>query len=79
METTKQYFKVDGKQISFLKFLLEAYDGIANLTTLNPKLGHIVINIAPGCEEDVKTLLWEIKDDVVMEQIKNDESEENSH
>ena len=70
---------MDGKHISFLKFLLEAYDGIANVTTLNPKTGHIVINVAPGCEEDVKTLLREIKDDVVMEQIENDEPQENNH
>lgn len=79
METIKQHFRVDQKHISFLKFLLEAYDGIANLTTLDPKSGHIVINIAPGCQEDVKTLLREIKDDVVMERIEHDESQENNH
>jgi hypothetical protein len=45
------------REVHFLRFILEAYEGIAVLTTLDPQLGHIRLSIAPGCERDVQHLL----------------------
>jgi len=76
LETIKKHFRVDRKKISFLQFILEAYDGIANLTTIDSASGHVVLNIAPGCENDVKTLLREIENDAPnkpIEQVRKDE------
>ena len=50
-----------------MKFIFEAYDGIANLTTIDPKLGIISINIPDGCDNTVDNLLEVLGHDILME------------
>ena len=52
-QTVKRQYRVDRREIAFLRFIFEAYEGIAIIETLNPESGLIVIYIAPGCEPDV--------------------------
>ncbi|GLI34148.1 DUF4911 domain-containing protein [Desulforhabdus amnigena] len=44
-------------QIHYLRFILEAYEGIGIVTTLDPRLGLIQLRIAPGCEEEIDRIL----------------------
>lgn len=44
-------------EIHFLRFILEAYEGIAVATTLDPGLGLMRLSIAPGCEDEVARIL----------------------
>ena len=69
VETTKKYYRIDRREISFLKFIIEAYDGLAVLTTIDSKKGIVVINIAPGCEADVEMILQDLKKNVMIENI----------
>lgn len=67
MESIKKYYRVDRREISFLRFIFEAYDGIATLTTIDPDSGIVVFCISPGCEEDVKMILHDLKRDIMIE------------
>jgi hypothetical protein len=67
VETIKGYYRVDRREIAFIKFIFEAYDGIAVLETLDPKAGIVVFHIAPGCERDVDAILQDLKREVVIE------------
>ena len=69
VETTKKYYRVDRREISFLKFILEAYDGLEVQTTVDSAKGIAVINIAPGCEADVELVLQDLKKNVMIEKI----------
>jgi hypothetical protein len=46
-------------EIHFLRFIMEAYEGIGVVTTIDPTLGLVQLSIAPGCEEDVARILEE--------------------
>ena len=74
VETIKRYYRVDRREIAFIKFIFEAYDGIAVLETLDPKTGIVAFHIAPGCERDVDGILEDLKREIVIEpaQIKNE-------
>ena len=74
VETIKRYYRVDRREIAFIKFIFEAYDGIAVLETLDPKTGIVAFHIAPGCERDVDEILEDLKSEIVIEpaQIKNE-------
>lgn len=67
MKTIKKYFRIDRKEICFLKFILEAYDGIATLTTIDARQGIILLRIAPGCEDEVETILQDLKKDTIIQ------------
>ena len=61
MKTIKKYFRIDRKEICFFKFIFEAYDGIATLTTIDARQGIVLLRIAPGCEDEVETILQDLK------------------
>jgi hypothetical protein len=67
VDTTKQYYRVDRRKIAFIKFILEAYDGLAIVKTLDPEKGLVEVRIAPGCEQDVELILQDLKRDIMIE------------
>ena len=67
MESHKRYFRIDKNKIGLLRFMLEAYEGIATLTTIDPVEGRVVLLVPPGCEEDVDTLLTDLSGDIFLE------------
>jgi len=70
MRSQKRYYRVDKREIGFMKFIFEAYDGIANLTTLDADMGTILINIPEGCNLYVENLLKELGRDILIESVK---------
>ena len=70
LQTIKQYYRVDRRQIAYLKFIFEAYDGIATLRTLNPRRGIILFYIAPGCEQDFQSILQDLSKQILIEPLK---------
>jgi len=71
LNTIKKYYRMERHGISFLRFILEAYDGIAILETLDSASGLVMLHIAPGCEDDVEMVLQDIKKDILIEQCKS--------
>ena len=69
METIKKYFRVDRCDISFIKFIIEAYDGLAVMTTVDRGRGVVELNIAPGCENEVDLILQDLKKDLLIEPV----------
>jgi len=66
LETIKKILRIDRREICFLKFILEAYDGIATLTTIDAQQGVVMLRIAPGCEGDVEAVLQDLKKDIII-------------
>lgn len=66
LETTRRRYRVDRRQISFVKFILEAYDNVAGMSTLDSRLAVVQITIAPGCETMVDGILDSIASEVAL-------------
>jgi len=47
--------------------MLESYEGIATLTTVDPDEGLVVLLVPPGCEAEVDTLLVDLAGEFYME------------
>ena len=69
MQTATKYLRIDRREIAYFKFIIEAYDGIAVVSTLDPMAGIIKLSIAPGCETDVERVLQDLKKDVMIETV----------
>ena len=65
----KKYYRIERKEICFLKFIFEAYDGIAMLTTVDSDLGVVMFHIAPGCEDDVEMILQDLQHHIMIEEV----------
>ncbi|MFC1863383.1 DUF4911 domain-containing protein [Thermodesulfobacteriota bacterium] len=57
METTNQIFCVDRQEINYLRVIIESYDGMAIVRTIDPYDALIEIQISPGCEDILFMLL----------------------
>ncbi len=71
LQTIQKYYRVDRREICFLRFIFEAYDGIAILTTIDPVLGFVVFHISSGCQEDVEMVLQDLKKEIMIEPVAN--------
>ena len=58
METSRHLFRVDRREINYLKITIESYDGMAVVKTIDPYAALIELQISPGCE----TLVFELLD-----------------
>ena len=65
-----RYFRVNRRDMVYLKFILEAYEGMNVMSTVNNAAGIIRIAIMPGFEDDMDALLAELGTKVTMESVK---------
>jgi len=69
MRAHRRYYRVDRREIAFLRFILEAYDGLAVLETLDPKRGEVVVYIARGCLDEADGILTDLQKTIQLEPI----------
>ena len=69
LKTTEQYYRVDRREIAFIKFIFEAYDGIVGIRTTDPAKGIIKLHIAPGCQEAVEQVLQDLKKKILIRRL----------
>jgi hypothetical protein len=66
-QASQYYYRVDRREIYFLKFIVEAYEGLAMMRTLEASRGIVVLHVAPGCEEELCRLLDSLGHDMLIE------------
>ena len=69
METIKKYYRVERKEISFLRFIFESYDGVAVLTTLDARAGIVVLRIAPSRQGEADMIIQDLKKEILIEEL----------
>ena len=73
MQTVVREYTVDKARIGFIRFIFEAYEGVAVVTTLNPKVdeqhGHIKLTIAPDRQETAFMVVEDLKKDFYFEAV----------
>jgi len=56
-ECSVRNYLIDPHQIHYLRFIIEAYPGMAVVSTVDSTLGLVSIAVAPGCESDILQIL----------------------
>jgi len=57
--------KISPDRIHYLKFILEGYDNLATLSTINARQGLVKISYLPEVKKDLSNLLTEITSEIV--------------
>ena len=63
MQTIKRLFRVDRRDINYLRTTIESYDGMAVVSTLDPNQAYLEIRISPGCEQLISELLDSLREE----------------
>jgi hypothetical protein len=62
--STPVYLTIDRGKIAWLTFLLESYEGLAVLRTVDPAAGRVLLLVAPGEEDETAELIQSIQEDL---------------
>ena len=62
-------YKVEKSRIGFLKFIFEAYGGLAVITTLDAGEGLVRFAIPPGCVDETKEVIKGLKEDIIINEV----------
>ncbi len=62
-------YRVDPYEIHYVKYILEAHEGLATLTTLDSKEGLIQLAVPPGCGRSLEVLMEALCQELEMERI----------
>ena len=63
------FYRIDPYEIHYLKFILEAYEGLATLTTLNSKTGLIQLAVPPERQGSLESLLEALGRELGLERV----------
>ena len=69
LNTTTAYYRINRRDISFFRFIFEAYDGIAVVSTVDSKQGIISVTTAPGCQNETETIIQGLKNEIMIEKV----------
>ena len=60
MKTETRYYRVERAEIGFIRFIFEAYEGIAVTSTVDEDKTVLAVRVAPGCGEEVERVLADL-------------------
>ena len=69
MKTIHKEYRVDKTKIGFIRFILEAHEGVAIATTLDSKTGHIRLAIAPDRVKTADMIVADLKKDFMFNEV----------
>ena len=67
MKTIQKYYRIDRRQLCYIKYLIEPPHRIALLRTVDPEAGIVALHISPGCEPVVDMILNDLKREIMIE------------
>ncbi len=65
----KKYFRIKKEYIAPVQFIVEGYEGMASVTTIDPQEAVIRIFIMPGFEDIIEELLSELEKNYSIREI----------
>jgi hypothetical protein len=68
-ECSIRNYLIDPYQIHYLRFIIEAYPGMAVVSTVDSTLGLVSIAVAPGCESDILQILEAERENLKLRQV----------
>jgi hypothetical protein len=69
MNTIQMYFRVNPKDQAYVKFLVESYEGLAAIRTVDPREGIMEWMIPPDLVEQAEALVESLRAEISIEQI----------
>jgi len=73
MDTRSLFLRVPRKEIAYLKFIIESYEGMAVIRTKDPYQAMVELMIAPGWEKEVDALIEDLQKEIPMERVEGEE------
>lgn len=64
-----KWFKINKSDIVLVQFIIEGYEGLATVSTIDPKAAILQVLIMPDFIKDAESILDYLKDRFMMEEV----------
>jgi hypothetical protein len=71
MRTDKLFFRVDRRRVNLVRFIFEAYEGLAVVTTLDAAKGIVALAVSPGCTDMARSIMTDLSRNIMMEPLED--------
>ena len=68
---SKRYYQVNRKDIAVIQFIIEGYEGMATVTTVDPKMACLRISIIADQLDDFELLMADLKKTFHINEVSN--------
>jgi hypothetical protein len=69
MKTIQKKYIVDRANIGFVKFIFEAYDGVAVVSTIDANMNLIMLSIAPDLVKESDMIVQDLKKEFLFNEV----------
>ena len=63
------YFRIGRKDLALFKFLLEGYDGLATVTTVDAQASCVRVSVTSSCAAEVEEIISAIKEEFTLTEL----------
>lgn len=63
MDTIALSVQIPSREIAFLTFVLDSYEGVATIRTVDPEKGIVELMVSPHQKEEIKEILSSLGDE----------------
>lgn len=68
-DAKKYYFQVNRRELIYLKFILEAYEGLSTLSTVDQKQGIVELTVLEPFQDDMAGLMAALQKEIDLKPV----------
>jgi hypothetical protein len=69
METANRYYQLASRDLVYMKFILEAYEGLSMMSTVDGKRGIVRVNYPVPFADDVAALMQALSKEIAVTEV----------
>jgi hypothetical protein len=69
MDTISLFIQIPPQEIAYLTFVLESYEGIAAIRTVDPHKGIVELMVAPHYQEEMREILKDLVEEFPIQDL----------
>ena len=69
MDTISLFLQIPPREIAYLNFVFESYEGVAAVRTVDPRKGIVELMVSPHYQEEVKEILKDLAEEFPMQNL----------
>ena len=69
MQTSSRYYKLASRDMVYMKFILEAYEGLSTMSTIDGKKGIVRVNFTLGFADDLAALMEALSKEISVTEV----------
>ena len=69
MDTISLILQIPPREIAYLNFILESYEGVAAMRTVDPREGIVELMVSPSYQEEIREILKDLAEEFPIQEV----------